>query len=123
MLRQAKRKRAKRHTRSVQVKYNKEMKKTANYNTEEKYYTFHVPLKFGIINNPEETVRFFNEIISFISDKRDSGKRLFIDISKVSELTIDALMYLLAISNNIFTAFNNRCTFPGTWLVCIEDMA
>ena len=89
------------------------MKKAASYNTEKKYYTFHAPLKFSIVNNPEEAVRFFNEIISFISDKRNSGKRLFIDNSKVSELTIDALMYLLAISNNIITSFNNRCTFSG----------
>lgn len=113
LLNRTKRKKAKRHRRTIQNRYNYEIKKAADYNSSTKKYEFHAPLNFSIVNNSEETSAFFNKIISFITDKRNFGKSIFIDVSQISQLTIDALMYLLAIVNNLCENFKDRYSFSG----------
>lgn len=113
LIRRSKQKRRKRNARSAQNAYNKESKAWSSYNSQTRKYEFHAPLNFSIIDNSEETVSFFNSIIKFIVDKRNFGKSLFVDISKVSSLTIDALMYLLAIVNNLESNFKNKYVFSG----------
>lgn len=70
---------------------------------------FTVPKEFSIINNPNETVLFFNKIIEKVekirnlqfSKKNDSFIRIFlIDMSNTEYITSDALMYLLTIIKN-----------------------
>jgi len=103
----------KRCKRTAQHIHNKKLKAPAIYNVQSGKYEFHVPLNFSIIDNPEETSSFFNNIINFITNKMNFGKKIFIDISQVSNLTIDALMYLLAVVNNLNDNFNNRCRISG----------
>lgn len=45
--------------------------------------------------------------------KKNFGKSLYIDISKIKVLTIDALMYLLAMINNLKRNFQSNYTFSG----------
>lgn len=63
--------------------------------------TFVAPSTFSFQNNVSETTSFFNGIIRYIKNRRNFGKMIFIDISSVTKLTSDALMYLLAIINNL----------------------
>ena len=93
--------------------YNYKIKKEFVYNNKSKNFTFIAPLNFSIVNNPEETISFFNSIIGFITDKRNYRKKLFIDISKIQSLTTDALMYLLSIVNNLNENFHDKYTFSG----------
>lgn len=108
-----KRKLAKKRKQSSLSNYNREIKKEAIYNPKTDNFTFTAPLDFSIVNNPVETTGFFNKIIGFITDKRNFGKKLFIDISKIQSLTTDALMYLLALVNNLSEHFANKYHFSG----------
>ena len=83
------------------------------YNRKTHKFQFSAPLNFSFISNANETNAFFNRIINFISDRRNFGKKIFIDISNIKNLTIDALMYLLAIVNNMNDSFKNKYSFSG----------
>lgn len=77
--------------------------------------TFHAPEIFSFIQNPEGTTTFFEQLTSFIMEKRHFGQDLFIDISKIQFLSIDALMYLIAIVNNLNSKFKAKYTFRGNF--------
>lgn len=95
------------------AEYNRSLKRTISYNEETRNYEFSAPLRFSFIKNPNETSDFFNQIIAFISNRNNFGKKIFIDISGIEELTIDALMYLLAIVNNLNENFRFKYRFSG----------
>ena len=70
---------------------------------------FVVPTNFSIINNPEITIKFFNDVIGKVEKIRKLYKskkvtnyiRLFnFDMENVEIITSDALMYLLTIIKN-----------------------
>lgn len=113
LIHRSKKKAAIKRARSNQIKHDLMLKAEQSYNETTKKHEFHAPKNFSIINNPEETSSFFSNLISFIRDKRNFGKALFIDISQISSLTIDALMYLLAIVNNLNANFRNKYAFSG----------
>ena len=92
--------------------YNYNLKREGHYNPEIRKYTFTAPLDFSFVNNTEETCEFFNEIIKFILDERNYKKSVFVDVSKIKTFTIDALMYLLAIINNLRDG-KNKIAFSG----------
>lgn len=69
----------------------------ANYKEQ---FTAIAPATFSIIDNPEETIRYFNSIIKEMSKKKFK-RHFFFDLSEVSALTIDAIMYIIAILRNI----------------------
>ncbi len=52
---------------------------------------------FSIRNNPDETICFLNDIKNSCSN----NKAVYVDISNVQEITVDALLYLLALIDNI----------------------
>jgi len=111
LLRRTKRKKQKKHV--SLPSYEKKAIQNNEYNIRTKEYEFHAPLVFSFINNSEGTIEFFNKLISFICNKRNFGRKLFIDISSINCLTIDALMYLLAIVNNLNTNFKGKYSFSG----------
>ncbi len=99
--------------RSFEIQKYTETKIEYDYSEKRKQFEFHAPDVFSFVNNPDETNRFFVKIISFITDRRNFGRSLFIDISKIESLTTDALMYLLAIVNNLKENFQNKYSFSG----------
>ena len=111
--RRTRKKKAKKAALTRAIQYNTKAKAAPNYNVKEKRVEFKVPLNFSFIDNPEETVQFFNGIIRFITNSQNFGKRIYIDISRITNLTIDALMYLLAIVNNMNENFRNKFSFSG----------
>lgn len=92
---------------------NKKLKEEPEYDAKTRSYSFRVPLEFSFIKNPDETTGFFNSLLAFIADKKHFGRHLFIDISDVHLLTTDALMYLLAVINNLGKEYTNHYTISG----------
>lgn len=76
---------------------------------------FYAPEVFSFIDNPNETTRFFQRITSFITKRSNFGKDLFIDISQVKRLTIDALMYIIAVVTNLNRHFRSKYKFMGNF--------
>ena len=75
------------------------------------YKTFYVPKIFSIINNPEDTILFLNDIINHVEkirnqlktkiNKKNNFIRTFsINMDNTIQITGDALMYLLTIIKN-----------------------
>lgn len=99
-----KRRTEKRIDRKAQItkkrKYNEYLKQKPNYHKKLHYFIFKAPQRFSVINNPIESILFFQELLSFVQNKNNYKKTIFIDISGVKYLTIDALMYLISIINN-----------------------
>lgn len=93
--------------------YNKNVKSLPEYDSKRKRFSFHAPLFFSIADNPDETLHFFHDIISFITNRKNYGKTLFIDISNVTKLKTDALMYLLSIVNNLDEKYRGKYNFFG----------
>lgn len=58
------------------------------------------PKEFSLIHNPAETIEFFNKIQNIIKNKIH-GTKISIDSSGVKEVTVDALIYLIAIMENM----------------------
>lgn len=113
LIRRTRKKAQKKAIRTKQIRHNTSIKSAPNFNVKNKRVEFKAPLNFSIINNATETLTFFNEIIAFIVNRQNFGKRIYIDISSITDLTIDALMYLLAIVNNLNENFKNRFSFSG----------
>lgn len=99
--------------RTWEIEKYKDAKETYDYSEKRKQFEFHAPDVFSFALNPDETNAFFTKIISFITRRENFGRSLFIDISKIEKLTIDALMYLLAIVNNLNGKFRNKYSFSG----------
>ncbi len=76
---------------------------------------FPAPEIFSFIENPIQTIEFFDKILSYISVIRKNKKEIFFDISSIQRLTIDALMYLIAIVNNISENYKLKYSFSGNF--------
>lgn len=77
-------------------------------------YAFYAtaPENFSFVSNPEETIEYFDGIISEISKK--TYKRMFyIDSGEVVKVSADALIYLIAILNNLKSNLVSRYSFKG----------
>jgi len=60
---------------------------------------------------------FFEDLFSFVSEKENSGQKLYIDLAAVENLTIDALMYLIALMKNRRNDYNANKSFKGNYPV------
>lgn len=63
-------------------------------------YTVHAPENLSIINNADETYYFINRITDEIRTKK-FGTQFYFDLSLVKKITIDSIIYIIAILNNI----------------------
>ncbi len=113
LIRRTKRKMYLRKVRTDIIANNSRLKDSPNYNPALKRKEFPAPERFSFIENPKETIVFFNDIFSFIKNRNNFGKSLYIDISKTTVLTTDALMYLLAVVNNLNEHFSGKYSFSG----------
>lgn len=93
--------------------FERELKASPEYNAKTHRLEFKAPTVFSIVENPAETIDFFNRIISFMTKKKTVSKELFIDIRDVTILRTDALMYLLAIMNNHDPKYDRELRFSG----------
>ena len=99
--------------RTREHEYNRFLKKSCDYNPRINSYVFSAPLTFSFIKSASETAEFFDKLLKFVVNKRNFGRSIYIDISKITDLTIDALMYLLAIINNLNNMYLGKYSFGG----------
>lgn len=71
------------------------------------------PENFSIINNPDELSDFFDGIKYYIKNHEKSKIKIYFDLSKIKEVTIDAIMYLLAMIKNLQTVGLTKHRFSG----------
>lgn len=71
-----------------------------------------VPECFSILENPEGTIRFFNTLRRFITSGSIS-KIINFDFRPAQYLTVDALMYLIAVIKNTYTPSRYIKKFQG----------
>ena len=72
------------------------------------------PENFSLINNAEETMKFFVNFVEQIEDDRH-GKVFFIDSSNVETVTVDAIIYLIAIIHNQGSNVVKRYSYHGNF--------
>ena len=77
--------------------------------------TLMTPENFSLLNNTEETMRFFMYFIENVKSI-EYGKEFFVDSSKVKKVTVDAIIYLIAImyspNTNIIMNYKYAGNFP-----------
>lgn len=112
-------------------KYNKKRKrKSVNHSYKNKYieeknvgsslYTkitskeYEAPTTFSLIENTDETIGYFNEIHNDIL-RKIHGASFLIDSSKVEYVTVDALIYLIAIIENLKLIKTEGYKFKGNF--------
>jgi len=61
--------------------------------------TIDVPEHFSLINNPKDTIKFFDDLIAMIYSK--VKQRVYMNMKHVQIITVDALIYLLAVIKNM----------------------
>lgn len=93
----------------------KESKANDNCDSYENYkkneINLSVPRAFSLSESTEETVRFFKEVTDKVSKIKLNGS-LFFDLHNVEIVTVDAIMYLIAIVRNMkrINAFRINCS-------------
>lgn len=72
------------------------------------YQQIIAPNMLSIINNSEETIKYFNKAIRILkkTENRNKVDALLFDCKNIEYLSIDALMYLLAIIRNFKNVFS-----------------
>lgn len=104
------RKNSKKHGNSnLQITYNN---KNSNF---QHVFNFDTPTVFSIEKNPEETIQFYNKIL-LRRNEHKFGAHFYINSEAVTEVTVDALMFLIAIitdtKNNIIYKYTFEGNFP-----------
>ncbi len=75
-------------------------------------YNFVAPKIFSFIENPKETIKYFNQII--LSIRRYKGfLHIRYDLSEINFITIDAVIYMVALSLNINNQYKPKFNILG----------
>lgn len=77
-------------------------------------YRAKAPKCFSIARNPTKTIDFFNGIISVLKNRKFNTYFDF-DLSEVEDVTIDAIMYLLAVTKNVKADKILKYTYSGNY--------
>lgn len=72
---------------------------------------FKAPMNLSLVKNETETIKYYNDIIEYI--KRNKTKEIYIDIADCKVITIDAIMYLIAVMKEIRIKNGCRNLFKG----------
>lgn len=111
LIQRTKRKKKRKHA----LKNNNNFLKPTNYSYYDKKdqdFKFFAPENFSIMNNPTETIGYFNEVISKINEKVHHKLTISFLFNSVKDITIDAVMYMLAITKNTKKNHNTRGSYP-----------
>lgn len=80
----------------------------ASYNKAQQRYEFKCPRDFSFETNTDETVLFFSGVLEFIKRGTKARGRIYFNLSEIEHLGVDALMYLIAIINNLKEKYLRR---------------
>ena len=70
------------------------------------------PENFSLLMNPEDTIAYFNDVVSEIHKKR-YGENFYFNLAKVKHLTPEAIMFVLAILKNVKCKSLYKYRFEG----------
>lgn len=87
-------------------------KNDENYNAEKKEKKFTAPPEFSLVNNTDATIKYFSDIINYINRKNYDRINIYLDVEKVEVVSIDAIMYMLAVVKNTKVKHNSRGNVP-----------
>lgn len=79
-----------------------------------KQVTFTPPNVFSLVKNPHDTIDFINNFIDELHHKQNN-KHFHIDSKDVNYVTVDALIYLLALINNSYLNKAMHYSFSGSF--------
>lgn len=115
-LKEVERRRHKSHNTNLnsEIKTEGSTRKVIKHTNSVNKYNAIAPEYFSIIENTNETVSYFNRIISLLRAKKYKVG-VYFDIENVNHLTIDSVMYLLAIIKNIKTNKLSKYSFSGNF--------
>lgn len=80
------------------------------------FYNLPAPINFSLINNPENCIKYFNDALELINQYQlqPITDTVQFEISEIEYLTIDAIMYQLAIMTNLRAKTRNIKIVRGT---------
>ena len=96
-------------------KFKQNFSKTTNYSYYDKQnqeFKFLAPENFSIMDNPKETIDYFNDVIKKINEKFHHKLTINFLLQNVNKITIDAIMYMLAITKNTKKNHNTKGSYP-----------
>jgi len=76
------------------------------------FYRALAPHEFSVISNPESTYDYFSKIVEEIQNRKFK-EIFFFDLSEVEKISVDAIMYVLALMRNIKNKEVFKYTFKG----------
>lgn len=88
------------------------LKENLKYNKVNQEYSFPAPPIFSLMENPNETINYFNKILMIIKNKNYNNLTIKFLLEKVNEISIDALMYMLAITKNTKKKHYTKGSYP-----------
>lgn len=80
--------------------------------SKKKLYKVEAPCNFSIKDNPKEVIPFFDDIVRFTKSEKENTN-IFFDMSAVSNITADAIIYLLAVIKDLQGMGLTRHNFLG----------
>lgn len=78
----------------------------------EKYVKVAAPQSFSIRDNANAVIAFFNKIISYLNKQKERNN-IYFDLSNVKHVTVDAIIYLLALIKDLQYLGYTRHNFYG----------
>lgn len=82
-------------------------------------FSFIAPKFLSLIKNPEETKKFFLDIIECYtaqtSKKLSYNNTIFLDLSKIQYVTPEAIMYIIAITKSLKTSILHKINIRGNF--------
>lgn len=113
LIRRTKSKAKKKIIKKIKLQAKIKIRKQENYDKNNNELIFLAPKNFSIIDNPNENIKYFNDIIKTIKNKSYEKITINFDIRNIEAITIDAVMYMLALVTNTKIKHNSRGSIPA----------
>lgn len=82
------------------------------YDKKNSEFKYIAPEEFSIMNYPSNTIDFFNDVIRKINDRNHEKVTVNFVLDNVKLITIDAVMYMLALTKNTKINHSTKGTYP-----------
>ena len=112
LIRRTKSKAKKKIIKKIKLQAKIKIRKQENYDKKNNELIFSAPKNFSIISNPNENIKYFNDIIKTIKNKYYGKITVNFDIKNIEDISIDAVMYMLALVTNTKIKHNSKGSIP-----------
>ena len=112
LVKRTKRKIIKKRKKVVYKNYYKPTK-NSYYDKKNSEFQYIAPTNFSIMDSPSDTIDYFNEVIEKINEKIHNKFTISFILGNVENITIDAVMYMLALTKNTKRNHYTKGTYPN----------